>query len=178
MRCVLLRRILTMVFVAAFALALSLEGAALGAVGDGGSQKNPVTVEVDQSEVGTIYSVDMVWDSLNFVYDLGAGTWDPLSHTVSGGSAAWQDTSANIVVTNHSNAAVSISAAFSGASQSATKNDVTATLTNHDFDLAAGQLNKPQEAAQNTIQVDVSGTPSVGGRFEVDTVTVAVSRVS
>lgn len=155
-------------------LMLSLAATAF-AVGDGGSEEQPVTVIVDQSNVTTVYSVDIVWESLNFTYKLGAGTWDPNSHTVTGGSPQWDKTSAGITVTNHSNAAVSISAAFTSGT-TASKNNVKATLANHTFSLDAGQLNQHATADNDRITVSVEGTPSVEGTFDIDNVKVTVSR--
>lgn len=61
------------------------------------------------SGIDTIYSVDVEWESLEFTYTpASAGTWDPATHTYTGGSAlaGWSSTTNKITVTNHSNTAV------------------------------------------------------------------------
>ena len=95
-------------------------------VADGGSVTEDVDVIINKNEVQTVYSVDIVWDSLEFTYNLGNGRWDPTDHTVEGGSAGWNIDSAKITVTNHSNAAVNIEAAFADEPTTATVNGVTA----------------------------------------------------
>lgn len=69
----------------------------------------------------TVYSVDIVWGSMEFTYTAaGEGTWNPATHSFDGGApASWScDTDSNkITVTNHSNA--DVKAALSFASESA-----------------------------------------------------------
>ncbi len=60
-----------------------------------------------------VYSVDIAWDSLEFTYTAaGEGTWNPETHEYSGATQASWSESKNIVVTNHSNAAVTATASF------------------------------------------------------------------
>ena len=61
----------------------------------------------------TVYSVNIAWDSLEFTYTAaGEGTWNPETHEYSGATQASWSESKNIVVTNHSNAAVTATASF------------------------------------------------------------------
>ena len=147
-------------------------------VADGGSESGNVEVIINKDAVTTVYSVDIAWDSLEFTYNLGNGRWDPTDHTVEGGSAGWNIDSAKITVTNHSNAAVNIEAAFADEPTTATVNGVTATLTNNTFTLDAGKLNKYAEADYAQTTVTVSGTPSTEDTFTVGTITVTVSAAS
>ena len=162
----------------AFALVLSISTTVFAAdpiESDGGFDENDVTVIVDKTGVGPIYSVDIEWDSLQFTYSLGSGTWNPTDHTVSGGTAGWDKDSANIKVTNHSNVDVSINAAFAENAATAILNEVTATLSGHTFDLNAGKLNQFDSADTSTATVQISGTPSIEDTFVVGTITVTVS---
>lgn len=60
-----------------------------------------------------VYSVDIAWDSLEFTYTAaGEGTWNPETHEYNGATQASWSESKNIVVTNHSNAAVTATASF------------------------------------------------------------------
>lgn len=145
---------------------------------NGGSATEDVDVIINKDEVQTVYSVDIVWDSLDFTYSLGNGIWEPADHTVTGGSPSWNKTSAEITVTNHSNAAVDIKAVFAGDQTTATVNGVTATLSNNSFNLAAGKLNDHAGAANAQTTVTVTGTPSVEDTFTVGTITVTVSAAS
>jgi hypothetical protein len=100
--------------------------------GDGiGKEGKDVTLKVTES--GTVYKIDLSWGSLNFVYNLHAGTWSTTDHTYSGGAAGWQVDTANgqkevldgssncigvsstITAVNHSNKAVTVEAAYADA---------------------------------------------------------------
>ena len=56
----------------------------------------------------TIYSVDIVWQSMEFTYTAASeGTWDPSTHAFTDNeSASWSFANNKITVTNHSNAEV------------------------------------------------------------------------
>ena len=159
------------------ALAVSMTTTAF-AVGNGERETGNVDVKINTDDVLTVYSVDIQWDPLVFTYSHGSGTWDPSDHSISGGKTGWDKTSANVVVTNHSNAAVNIAATFPTTPTTATNNAVTATLSNNTFQLTAGELNNYAGADSKTAIVNVSGTPSVGNDFTVGTITVAVSAVN
>lgn len=146
--------------------------------GEGSSLSKDVKVIVDKDSVGTVYSVDIAWDSLEFTYNLGAGNWNPLNHSVTADDdTGWKKEFANIKVTNHSNVGVSISALFADTQTTATRNDVTATLTNNIFNLDAGKLNEYATADNDTAVVEISGTPSTETAFTVGTITVTVSAI-
>ena len=60
-----------------------------------------------------VYSVDIAWDSLEFTYTAaGEGTWNPETHEYNGATQASWSESKNIVVPNHSKAAVTATASF------------------------------------------------------------------
>lgn len=145
-------------------------------IGPGPGSSKDVKVIVDKDSVGTVYSVDIAWDSLEFTYNLGEGNWNPTDHSVTADEATgWDKVSANIKVTNHSNVGVSISASFAGSQTTATRNDVAAALTNNSFNLDAGKLNEYATADNDTAVVKISGTPSTETAFTVGTITVTVS---
>ena len=82
---------------------------------DGGSTppvKAPVDLYVNYTEeqkAATVYSIDVVWEEdLAFDYVAGAeGVWDPANHSYKDAAVAeWKDNTANVTVTNHSNAKV------------------------------------------------------------------------
>ena len=169
---------LAMTFIMIIVMATSSFARTAENIGNGGSDTENVDVIIDKENVGIVYSVDIVWDSLDFTYSLGEGIWDPETHTVTGGSPSWDKTSAKITVTNHSNAAVNIEAVFADDQTTATQNEVTATLTNNTFNLAAGKLNDYAGAANAQTTVTIDGIPSVEDAFTVGTITVTVSAAS
>ena len=119
---------------------------------------------------GTTYSVAIAWETMKFTY---TGTWDPEELAFTG---TWDKTSANITVTNSSNAAVNVDAYFDTlGTTSATQNGVTANLTHYDFLLNSAADNG--SAQSGNITVSIIGAPEVSGGFKVGTVTVAISTV-
>lgn len=66
-----------------------------------------VTYQEGESSA-TIYSVDIVWESMEFTYTSASeGTWDPSTHAFTDKeSASWSFANNKITVTNHSNAEV------------------------------------------------------------------------
>ena len=70
---------------------------------------------------GTVYSVDITWGDMEFTYKAGSeGTWNPETHTTSDSSAGqWtvnNEGGNKIVVTNHSNAAITATLTYTPAS--------------------------------------------------------------
>ena len=57
----------------------------------------------------------------------------------------------------------------------ATKNGVTASLQNPNFDLTTGEGLTPETADSDTITVSVSGTPTTDTDFDIGTITVAIT---
>lgn len=167
---------LAMTFIMIIVMATSSFAATVGAVD--GSATETVDVIINKDDVQTVYSVDIDWGSLDFTYNFGEGEWNPTDHTVTGGTPGWNKTSAEITVTNHSNAAVNIEAVFADDQTTATQNGVTAELSNNTFDLVAGKLNEPDTAAKNATTVAIDGIPSVEDAFTVGTITVTVSAAS
>jgi len=85
--------------------------------GIGGTDSKDVKGTYQEGQGGaTVYSVDVSWGAMEFTYtDAATGTWNPATHTYSGGTAAawsWTAESNKITVTNHSNAAVSAGLSF------------------------------------------------------------------
>lgn len=80
-----------------------------------------IPVTATYQEIGntdTVYSVDIIWGSMNFTYQVQKGSWDPETHSYStSSSGTWADPvtgdnnlkSNQLKITNHSNAAVAFS---------------------------------------------------------------------
>ena len=75
-----------------------------------------VTYQEGESSA-TIYSVDIVWESMEFTYTAASeGTWNPSTHTFIGvEGASWSFANNKITVTNHSNANVNTSFSYTPA---------------------------------------------------------------
>lgn len=77
----------------------------------GGNESQSINViakRTDTTENNVVYSVDMKWDDMTFTYhEKSTRVWNPTDHTYSekiiGG---WDKNTADILVTNHSNANV------------------------------------------------------------------------
>lgn len=121
-----------------------------------GSDDHAVQIKVGAK--GTVYHVAINWGTLQFTYNDGA--WDPHTHTYATGT--WTDGGeANITVTNHSNAAVTVAAKFQTANATITpeKDGVTAELTTSNFDLDAGVVNEYDDADKDNIVLKITGKP-------------------
>ncbi len=77
-----------------------------------------------------VYCVDVTWEGLAFTYHGQTdGTWNPDSHSYGGTiEAGWDDQSATITVTNHSNVDVTATASFNKAADT----DYAMTFTGND----------------------------------------------
>lgn len=77
-----------------------------------------IPVTATYQEIGntdTVYSVDIIWGSMNFTYEVQKGSWNPKTHSYdTSSSGTWADpisganslNSNQLEITNHSNAAV------------------------------------------------------------------------
>ena len=180
-----MKKILSIVLAIAMIFALSTTAFAATTktdedLGAGATSTNAVDVIIDASSTSNIedvYSVDVAWDALDFTYsfsDDATNEWDPETHTYGDANytdANWDKTTANIVVTNHSNEPVDVVATM----DNAVKYGVTTTLTNASFELATGEGRTPAEADNNTIVVDIKGVPTVEENFTIGTITVTIS---
>ncbi len=62
------------------------------------------------NEAAVLYAVDVAWD-LSFTYSAGK-VWNPEKHEVEDLNGEWTDTEGSIVVTNHSNTAITAKATY------------------------------------------------------------------
>ena len=133
-----------------------------------------VTYQEGESSA-TIYSVDIVWESMEFTYTSASeGTWDPSTHTfIDVEEASWSFANNKITVTNHSNTAINATLSYtpaanfravSGAFVDVHKNAIhNATLT---LNSAVGSA---QEAAPSD-DVFLSLSGELPSRLETKTV--------
>ena len=109
-----MKKILALIL--ALSLVMSLNISAFAATVGIGDQNIDVEGKYqDNTAVPTVYSVDITWGAMQFTYtESGAMNWNPANHTYSDNtSTGWIANGNTVTVTNHSNAAVTTSFAFS-----------------------------------------------------------------
>ncbi|MCD8013402.1 MAG: hypothetical protein LUG99_09530 [Lachnospiraceae bacterium] len=108
----------------------------------------------------TVYSVDITWDSMTFVYEeSGAKNWNASDHTYTEQTTSeWTYSEAEITVTNHSNAAVDVTLAYTA--DDTVDSGVTGSLDVTSGTLTAGEVNAYDTADSLTSTFSVSGTPN------------------
>ncbi|MCD8120589.1 MAG: hypothetical protein LUE29_14130 [Lachnospiraceae bacterium] len=114
----------------------------------------------DSTSTPTVYSVDITWDSMTFVYEeTGAKNWDASDHSYTEQTtSAWTYSEAEITVTNHSNAAVDVTLAYTA--DDTVDSGVTGSLDVTSGTLAAGEVDGYATADTLTSIFTVSGTPN------------------
>lgn len=165
----------------ALTMTLSLSTTALAAGNVDGAvvgSQDPIDVTAkynDGAKEPTVYSVDLTWEDMTFTYnESGTRTWDPDTHTYTDTtSAGWDKITAAVTATNHSNTEVTVS--FTYTPQGAT--GVNASMSKDSFKLAAGVVNKPNEAATDSSILTITGTPNNSVTAEgvtIGTITVTI----
>lgn len=145
----------------------------------GGSKSE--TVKVNYNEGGksdTIYGVDVVFEDMTFTYTAASqGTWDPDTHTYKDIDAAtWSKSSANVTVTNHSNAAIVATVAYDGGEYDG---DVVVDVVNGTLNLGSAVDTATNAAPKGVATVKVSGDAAKGDSNKVVgkvTVTIAAAQ--
>ena len=180
-----MKKIVSLILVAVVLAALCVTAFAAATKTEDGltapsTSTNAVDVKIDadsKENIDEVYYVNVEWDALDFTYSFVEGEenkWDPETHTYGESNytgANWDKTSANIVVTNHSNKAVAVNATI----DTDVKYGVTTTLSNASFDLATGEGLTFDTADAGTIGVAIKGVPTVSEDFTIGTITVAIS---
>ena len=169
--------ILTLALV--FGLSVPASAAPITGTGSGDVGEVKVSVIPGASSTPTVYYVTVDWDPLAFEYTKGdiTNNWDAEKHdySVTGGGGSWDKTSADITVTNHSNTDIGVVMNFEGGDTAKTVNGVTATLTNHTFDLATGVGRTAAQADKAVATVTVKEAPNVNSEFTIGMVKIEIS---
>lgn len=98
----------------------------------------------------TIYSVDIVWQSMEFTYTAASeGTWDPETHAYTNKqNASWSFENNKITVTNHSNAEVKAKFTYTSATNFGTVNGAFVDVDNKPLTNATLTLNSAVESTR------------------------------
>ena len=124
-----------------------------------------------------VYSVDIAWTDMNFTYTgAGEGTWNPETHQYSGSSeGAWTASDESITVTNHSNAAVTVTASFEALPGYET---TSMTFGNNGATVATAEGTEFAKAPSATITITPTGSlaqTANGGKIGTITVSIAAA---
>lgn len=127
------------------------------------------------STVGTVYSVDVAWDSMEFTYTVDSeGTWNPATHEVDGASEGRWSGDGDVKVTNHSNAKVNVAVTYAAESS---YSDITGSFSNGTFELATAEGTQVDSAPNQTATLTLSGEldKSVDTSTKLGTATVTIT---
>ncbi len=129
----------------------------------------------DKTTSATVYSVDISWGKMQFIYtESGNRTWNPSSHTYTGKiTSGWNAVGNTISVTNHSNADVTTSFAFSALGAYST---VNGSFDINSKKLVAGTIDDYANADKVTATLTLSGelSKNVTDFTKVGAITVTV----
>lgn len=142
----------------ALSLAMLLSMATVAFAADQGGSHD-VTAKYEKTEnEEAIYNVDIAWGELTFTYsEHTEKTWKPETHSYETDTqGAWDRTTAQITVTNHSNVAVKVAMNVIPVEGTG----VEVRLSGGSGTLAAGTEGDVDGAASVTGTLTVSGTPS------------------
>ena len=157
-------------------LALSMTTTAFAAA-PGDSEDIDVTGKYHSTVTeGKVYSVEITWDSMTFTYsETTEKVWNAADHSyTTTTTGAWDKTTANITVTNHSNAVVTATLAYAAVANTG----ITGSLDTTQKVLAAGVEGKPNEADALISTLTISGTPTEAvteGGIKIGSITITLS---
>lgn len=145
----------------------------------GQNESQSITViakRTDTTENKIVYSVDMKWDDMVFTYhEKSTRVWNPIDHTYSEEiTGEWDKNTAEILVTNHSNAGVKVGFVYKTIGDT----NLTGTLDVTESTLKAGVENDYEHADNVTSKLTLSGKPNetvseAGSRIGTITITVS-----
>ena len=166
---------LALALVLSCTLAVTCFAANITALGDTATNDVNVTYQAGDTSA-IVYGVDVVFDDMSFTYTAASqGTWDPDTHTyVDIDQVTWNKTSANIKVTNHSNAAVAVAVTY--ANVQGYEGAVEASISNGTFTLDSAVDTAVAEAPSKTAVLNIGGAAAAtDNNTKIGTVTVTIA---
>ena len=159
------------------ALCTSFAAGAVTVSGNGNSTSTDVSISYEattQDTTTVIYSVEIEWTDIEFVYNAGQTQWNPGTHEYDATKTAgsWTNDKGSVKVTNHSNAAIRANVAFA----TAANGDATMTVTTPNIDVISAVGSEVAAAPSGTTELTVSGTPNAAG--SIGTLTVTINSVN
>lgn len=163
----------------ALACTLAVSSAAFAAspiTSTGGSDPHEVKGQYyTDGAAGTVYSVDVAWDSMEFTYTVASeGTWNPTTHRYDSASEGRWSGDGDVKVTNHSNAKVNVAVTYAAESS---YSDITGSFSNGSFQLATAEGTQVDSAPNQTATLTLSGEldKSVDTSTKLGTATVTIT---
>ncbi len=172
-----MKKTISFLLVLALTLCMGITVFANNITAEEGTDSNVVKgTYVSGGTVTTIYSVDVVWGSMEFTYtDSFTGTWNPETHTFDNAKeAAWScsENSNKITVINHSN--IPIEADLSYTSKEG-YTGIAGTFTNDSIRLSTAEGTSTTAAPTGSSLLTLSGELSSSANLaEIGTVTVTI----
>lgn len=149
--------------VSAFAAAPEYQGSTAPSI----PAQNVTATYQGGDEAAVLYAVDVAWD-LSFTYTAGK-VWNPETHEDVDEDGSWTDANGYIRVTNHSNAAITATAAFDAADgyddyitvDTAVKNLVAANAEDGASEVEISATANDEKALAESAQAVILGTVTV-----------------
>lgn len=120
--------------------------------------KATYTTDTSGGAGGTVYSVDITWGDMEFIYTAAAGVWDPATHTITGADGGtWSATNTGgnqIKVTNHSNTGVTATFSYAAASG---YEGISGSFDKTSLDLATAVGTEVSNAPNDSAALSLSG---------------------
>ena len=109
-----MKKFTAVVTVALMVMSLCMTATAAGIQESGKSDTAKVTATYTAKEEKTVYQVDIAWEDLKFTYNEAyKGDWNPSTHQYGGATeAGWSEGNGEIIVTNHSNTAITATPSY------------------------------------------------------------------
>lgn len=165
----ILALVLTVALCASFAVS-AVDPVNISGLTDATKDANVTYVEKKEDKTA-VYSVDVTWTDVAFIYNAGTTTWNPSTHEydAAGAAASWTDGQGTVTVTNHSNAAVKATVSFEPASNGS----ATVTIANNVIALASAENTDKNDAPTGSATLTAGGAPTATGKIGTVKVTIA-----
>lgn len=156
----------------AMVMVLSLSVTVFAAELDNDTKQEEIDVSakyVDGVSGGTVYSVDLNWGAMEFTYTVsGSSVWNPDTHTYdTTTSDTWTASGNEITITNHSNAAIKATFAFSALDA---YKDVTGSFS-------AAELNLPSAEGKATDAAELTATTALTLAGELPSTATTMTKI-
>lgn len=128
--------------------------------------------DVDYNKV---YSVDIVWDDLDFTYNAGTMMWNPVTHSYDTPSKepAWSDSDGRVTFTNHSNGKVAITLEAQKPAQA--NGTAELKVSANEFILESAVGTSVSEPPKKVADITASGVPESDASIGTLVVTIAAA---
>ena len=162
--------ILALVLTVALCASFAASAATISGLSNTTTDAN-VTFNAKTEDKTAVYSVDVTWTDVAFIYNAGTTTWNPSTHEydAAGAAASWTDGQGTVTVTNHSNAAVKATVSFEPASNGS----ATVTIANNVIALASAENTDKNDAPTGSATLTAGGAPTATGKIGTVKVTIA-----